>query len=634
MSRGWGWASAGLALLACACAPEVDGDEADAADESSDSSDAPDSGSGAESLDSSDAADSTDSSETSTETGGEQVYPERRVGIFYLAWHAYAADAIAQVPAAERHTIEDVIRSPTLQFSDLLAKHGLLDQASGFHWHDEPQLGFYCLYRRRPSDPPLAEPQQVPDCPDIAHTAATHAEQLWSAGVDFVYVDLTNFNTLSTASDVMALRPLEVLLEEWQALRDAGQPTPQIAAWLPAAAHGPDEVGLIERVLDLYADPTYDGLLLHDPASGREVVFVVDNEVFAVDPAALALIEAHDVIAVRLWGNLSAEALASGKAGWMQPCTRDGQFTTLVRPDLACNQGYSTTTPIGTIVSVSASYQLGYASLPYQASGRLEGLTLKQQFATAFAVQPDYLLINAWNEHIAQPQPNPHAAQFGSLARSMGKTDAADLDVGATWLWVDMYGRELGRDLEPTVTEGGAGLALLESCLRVHRSGHTSCTPEDQAGEACCQLGPGMTLIHVLRPAGGMLGDHIPTASEAEREGLLANGFVEVCNLFYAPPGLCGDATTRDGPFSLYAEGGPDRLALQRCWSGSDHFMTTSPDCEGTQVEGTLGWVSTLRTSETPRSLRRCLEAGVHYPWLDAACPGSAVDEGVLGYVR
>lgn len=622
----------GLGLLGCPAADEGPDDEQGVGtSEASSTSETSSTNETSSTSEASSESDTTDAS--SSESGGEQVYPERRVGIFYLAWHAYAADAMAQLPEAERHTIEDVLRSPSLHFSDLLVAPGLYEQASAFHYHAEPQLGFYCLYRRRADDPVVPEPWHVPDCPGIAATAASHAEQLWSIGVDFVYVDLTNFNTLSVASDVMALRPLEVLLEEWHALREAGTPTPQIAAWLPASAHGPDEVGLIDRVLALYADPTYDELLLRDAASGREVVFVVDNEVFAPDPAKLAAIEAHDVVAVRLWGNLSAERLAGGQAGWMQPCTVAGQFTTLVRPDQACAQGWSSNTPIGSIVSVSASFQLGYASLPYQASGRLGGLTLAKQFETAFAVAPDYLLINAWNEHIAQPQPNPYAAQYGSLARSMGKTDAPDADPGAAWLWVDMYGPGLSRDLEPTTVDGGAGHALLASCLRVYRSGHRSCTTQDVADEACCQLGPGMPLVHTLRPSADLLGDHVPTRDEAERQALLAQGWVEACNPFYAPPGLCGDATLRDGPFSLHGQGGPDRVALQRCWSGADHFLSTHPTCEGTQVEGSLGWLSSVRTSETPRSLRRCLQ-GVHFHWLDAPCPEGATDEGVLGYVR
>ncbi len=593
--------------------------------------------------DSSTDSESTDSESTDSESGDTDLdYPEQRVGIFYLAWHAYAADAIAQIDPSERYTYETVIRSPTLHASDMLATHGLLGQASSFHYHAEPELGFYCLYRRRPTDPILIEPEFVPDCPNISAVAATHAAQLWTAGVDFVYVDLTNFNTVSTAADVLALRPFEVLLAEWAALRAAGQPTPQIAAWLPAAAVDPGQIGLIEPVLDLYADPAFADLLLGDQASGRKVVFIVDNEVFSVSPANLALIEAQDLVAVPLWGNLPASTLAAGTAGWMQPCTVDGEFTTLVGPANACNQGHANTS-IGSVLSVSASYQLGYASLPYQSSGRLEGLTLKQQFATAFALQPDYLLINAWNEHIAQPQPNPHTAQFGAFARSMGETDVPLADPGAEWLWVDMAGRDLGRDIEPSQEDGDAAYLLMQSCLRVYRSGHVQCTADDQASEACCQLGAGMTLVRSLRHAsdmGQMTSDHVPTTSEAERDALVETGvWVEVCNPFYGPPGLCGNGTTRDGPFSVFAADlDASRTAIWRCHSGIDHFLSTSATCEGTEVEGLLGWASTTRTSATPRSLHRChnTSAQVHFHWLDDACPAlpGVVDESILGYVR
>lgn len=563
------------------------------------------------------------------------TYPSKRVGIFYLAWHAYAADAVNQLPAQDQLTIEDVIRSPSLHFTDVLHRHGLLNQATWFHYHAKPQLGFYCLYRKRPADAFVLN-----DCPGIAQTAATHAQQLWDAGIDFVYLDLTNFPVFSTASDVMALRPLEVLLEEWAALRAAGHPTPQVAAWLPIPSVAAGETPMYQKVLEVYGNPAFDGLLLTH--AGQKVMFIVDHGGLPIDAGHMADIQTHGHLPVRMWGNLDDSALSSGTSGWMQPCRQGGTFTTLVRPDSPCQQGYTASSPLGTVLSVSASYQVGYASLPYQASGRLGGLTFKKQFETAFAVQPSYLIVNAWNEHIAQPQANPHDASLGSLRRSMGETDVPAGDPGADWLWVDMYGRDLSRDIEPSVQDGGAAYELLKSCLRVYRSGHTSCTAQDQQSEACCQLGAGMHLVRSLRhvsDGGQMNTDHVVTLSENERDALVATGvWTEVCNLLYGPPGLCGGGTTGDGPFSLFADGGSGRTALYRCYTGADHFISTSATCEGTQTEGPLGWASDVRTSETPRPLRRCYNASAlaHFHWLDEHCPAlpGVQEEAILGFVR
>ena len=62
----------------------------------------------------------------------------------------------------------------------------------------------------------------------------------------------------------------------------------------------------------------------------------------------------------------------------------------------------------------------------------------------------------------------------------------------------------------------------------------------------------------------------------------------------------------------------------------------SDPACEGTTREGTLGWLSATRTSESPRPLRRCSSAAAQAPfhWLDEHCPEGVNEEAMLGYVR
>lgn len=551
-------------------------------------------------------------------------YPDQRVGIFYLAWHAFAAQVMQGLPEADRLVVEDAIRDTSLSFAGLLYDRGLYDASAAFHYHLRPAPGFYCLYRQRP-DEALAE-YDLADCPDIAATAALHAEQLWSAGVDFVYMDLTNLPTFSEFGDVIGLRPLEVLLEEWGALRAAGVPTPQIAAWVPAVE---GEDAMVLRVLEVYREHWDSDVLFRQRAGDAPALFVVGEG----EPGGLDAVRAAGVTPVPMWGNLDAATLAGGVAGWMQPCTSGGAFTTLVDPAVPCEQSYATGTPLGTVVSVSRSYQIGYASLPMQASGRLGGLTFQKQMETALAVRPDVLLINAWNEHLAQPQPNPYDPSLGGLRRSMGVTDVAD--DSADWLWVDMYGEEFSRDLEPSA-EGDEGYQLMASCLRVWRSGATAC---DDAGEACCQLADGVVMIRSLRERGGATGldtNHLLSNNPAEYQPLLDNGgWEELCNPIYGPPGLCGGGTG-DGPFMLYPDAGADRAALYRCYSGANHFFSLDPSCEGREVDYALGYLSTIRTSETPRPLRRCYNSAavVHFHWLDEHCPEGYLEEAILGYVR
>ena len=344
---------------------------------------------------------------------GEQChrYPQKRVGIFYHVWHAFAWDAVSQRPEGPGPTIDEIIATGG-SVDDVLPDADLKAQAQNFHYHVRPALDYYCLYRKRAGDADYAEPNAAPDCPDIESVAETHARQLWSAGVDFVFVDLTNLAGFSPRTDVLGLRPLEVLLEEWAALRARGVMTPQVAAWVQAPeVRGPM---VFERVLELYNRPEFAELLLRDDALDKKVLFAVDPRSTAEN---LATIEDNggreDVVAVRLWGNLDDASLEAGVASWMQPCEFRGEPSTILRNNALCDQGYSETTPIGTVLSVSTSYQRTYSSLPFRSPGRQDGLTLKRQFSTAFTVQPDYLLINGWNEFIAQPaeQPLPRRAQ-------------------------------------------------------------------------------------------------------------------------------------------------------------------------------------------------------------------------------
>lgn len=88
-------------------------------------------------------------------------------------------------------------------------------------------------------------------CPNITGVATQHAAWLTQAGFDYVAVDITNWpvtgninETTTVLNNEMAiLRPLQVLAEEWLALRAQGIPTPSIVAWPTAACGGDNTKG-------------------------------------------------------------------------------------------------------------------------------------------------------------------------------------------------------------------------------------------------------------------------------------------------------------------------------------------------------------------------------------------------------
>ena len=237
---------------------------------------------------------------------------------------------------------------------------------------------------------------------------------------------------------------------------------------------------------------------------------------------------------------------AKGEWSFMQSC-QDDAHTTSVSSDPAapCNQDLTINSPIGahgTSLTVGPSFQLSYSSLPFMAAGKLEGLTLKKQFQKAFkehaAGTLDYLMVGTFNEHIAQPQPNPYFSA-NAAAQSMGMP----LDPFAKNLWVDMYGDGVTRDLEPTKADGGRMWNLFLSCMRVFWGLNSTCS---SLNEACCDFADPLTAwanIWALRRGDQ---DYLLTADEGERNALVTEGWTELCSPFGGSSVFCAPAEPYD----------------------------------------------------------------------------------------
>jgi hypothetical protein len=559
--------------------------------------------------------------------------PLSRIGILYSVWHAPAATVQRKIAAAGKTPLamEDVLRSlagpSPRSFADIYP-NGEAAAAMNFFWMSTPKQGFYCLYRKRAGETGL-----LPDCPDIAATLANHARELLAAGVDHVVVDASNLTGVDAASDELQIRPTEVLFEEWAALRASGRITPQIAVWNPI----PTGATQWSRYMAVYADPKYEGLVLHDKTTGKKVFFVVDSG-GVLDASTLAQIEAdggkNDVVVQRMW-TLGATDAKRDKWAFMSPCRDGGHATTTPVGLASCDQAYTPASALGSAVAVSPSYQTGYASLPWNAAGKLSGITFQKEWATALAIMPKNVFVSGWNEFIAQPQPNPFTGD--PFARSVG----LERDPGGARLFVDTFGSELARDIEPTVQNGTADYDLLASCARVFRANAASGTHGcSMAGETCCDSSRDATYVVVLSLHDDGASDSLLTTSAAERASLVAAGaYREVCARYGTPSAFCVNASeprTPFGPFVAFAAPGQGRQAIQRCKAGAQHFYSKDAACEGQTREGLLAYVADVPSSSMPRRLERChvVATGEYVEALGAACPSGAVDEGTLGYVR
>eukprot|EP00937_MAST-01D_sp_MAST-1D-sp2_P006155 g6155.t1 len=494
-----------------------------------------------------------------------------RVGIMYEGWHAPAVQAIEDCSGCARPalTVEDVVRSNgTVSLADAYATRDA-SKAAGFQFHKQPQDGFYCIYRKRATDTHGAT--GLRDCRNISATAARHAATLTEAGVDFVVVDSTNIQTDSEFGDAIQLRPFEVLAEEWHALRLRGLPSPQLAIWQNLQ----DPNGTLwRRFVDargVYANASYGNgpggsdLLLRDgrSGSGRAVFFTTASP----SPQLVAALEdgqgPYNVTTQVMWA--LRDRFEQGEMAFMSPCTGGGGgggggvFTTSVPVENApapCAQKMTRNArlgPRGTALTVGPSYQLSYASLPWRAAGKLGGATLAAQFRTAFArrAELDTLLIGTFNEHVAQPQPNPFAPAY-ARAVSLGLGDTGPngtAGADAAQLWVDMWGDGAARDLEPTVSDAGAAWRLLSSCLRVLAAA-AECDDGSAAagGEECCDtLAPQRRWRAVWVLALGAR-DLLATVDAAERTALLGGGggWREVCTPFGGAAAFCNGTAAAD----------------------------------------------------------------------------------------
>jgi len=395
-----------------------------------------------------------------------------------------------------------------------------------------------------------------------------------------------------------------------------------------------------------YNDPAYDDLIFKDASSGKKVLFTTANPTASL----VQQIEASGkIVVVTMWAERNN--FDQGEWAFFSPCTEGGSFTSSVYSDPArpCGQHATTNSKIGkhgTSLTVGPSYQLSYASLPFRASGKLGGLTLKKQFERAFTENAkgtlDYLMVGTFNEHIAQPQKNKYLA----WVRSMG----LEKDSLGTSLWVDMYGDGISRDMEPTVEDGGQMWMLFESCMRVFKTGTATCS---DVTELCCKRGSADPKSHWVNVwslhHGGENGDRLLTTDQHERSVLLKQGWAEVCSAAGGASAFCawrgGMAPTaaeyRGGPFVMYASslgGAGASTPCHRCITPKGmHFISGEEDCHGKgKLESTLGFASAHPSTETPRSLRLCerVNTGAFFHSLDSQCDaGSRIVEH-LGFVH
>jgi hypothetical protein len=538
----------------------------------------------------------------------------KSVGILYEVWHTGAARLMKQLQqkGLPQLTVEQVIRSDgKLTLDDVYVKHGL---PNGDIYNVQPELGFYCLYRSRSSN------DTSQDCDNISHVAEMHAKMLLGANIDYISVDVTNWPIANAGTDLAVIRPTEVLFEEWLALRKRGIPTPQISVWpcSPASTGSNPSTSTWKALLEsLYNKPEYDELVYK--IDGKKVVFLPKNS-NCYDVTVEKMIRSNggrnDVVTIPMWAQFPQEDFAKGVWGFFSMCvsSRTRGYTSTIVGEDNCNQpvSYFNGDSSRKAVSVSPSYQSNWASLPGGAAGKFRGLTLFQQFQKVFEVEPEFVFVSSFNEHIG-------GRQKGISSGNMWFDQGLPYDSQNKLLWVDTYATEFSRDVEPSLEGGDRIFRMLGSCLSLYKQSK-NCS--QGSSELCCQSQEFDVFRNVWSLRLANSADSLLTVDENEKNALTKSGnWKEVCWPTGGPSVFCVDMGSsfdgRAGSFILYSKPVNDVAvdALYRCITPqARHFPSLDANCEQLgKAESLLGYVSRVKRSETSRRLTRCMRKSGTY---------------------
>jgi hypothetical protein len=321
------------------------------------------------------------------------------------------------------YTIESILQNSSLSFADSVWRFG--PHAASIEWqnyskicdpmHQEPMIGFYCLYRKRENE--TSGP--IPDCPETSYVLKTHASELSSVGFDFIATDFTNWdkdprNETTPGSDFYQLRPLEIIAEEFANARLNGQATPQLTVFAQVNLGGDlfhwylDELFNNETLLNL--DLIYRNRN-SSRVPGMKKIFIAADLGNVTDLDAIKEITSNggknDIIVPMMWfaPNASGEWENSGRLSYFSRCISIHEDSSLIdfstdswiNLDIPCNHKKTLSSPVGSSWTISTGLSIN--SVPFGAV-RFNGLLLKKQWYDVFAdpTPTDFLFAPSWNE--------------------------------------------------------------------------------------------------------------------------------------------------------------------------------------------------------------------------------------------
>ncbi len=348
-----------------------------------------------------------------------------KVGIMYSLWHC---------PISPYYTndIYDV--------SEILAGRQEWGPIPAFHWWDKPKRGYYCL--------------SIDD-----NIIVEHAVMLREAGIDFVYLDVTNWpwadERVNARRSIM--EPYNNMLEVWSTVPNA----PKIVPWAPLTSDSTMMDYLLERLNE------YPNMLFI--YRGKPLVLVVDNLGFPPDEERIELLTERYTVR-KMWGLLLQTTDPSTWSG-LEPCQegfKESQGT------IDCNQRVAYYNGQVEQVGIATAYQRDYISNIVTAVPKFYGRTFVKQFETLFDYsEVPIATVGTWNEWMAQ---RFCFDEFGQFTANPENCFLEQFPNGAR-IFVDQYDIEYNKDIEPADNEmGDFYYQLMKQCITLYKQGE-SCDP-------------------------------------------------------------------------------------------------------------------------------------------------------------
>ena len=278
--------------------------------------------------------------------------------------------------------------------SEVLAGNQNWGPYAAFHYWSKPALGYYTSSN--------------------VDVIRTHMTQLYTAGVDFIIIDLTNAHDgyLGTAQWTNYIqKPMDALLKTIVEMRTEGLGTPYVVLWVGDWV-GESKGPLYQKLYDeYYAKEEYLDCFVYWDEKPLMLTAYTQPEDFPLND--------QDIFTVRSMWNYLSKGRPEGQWSYM---ARSNYKQYATGPDGKPEQ-----------MNIATAAFRHYMTWTDTADGRQGGLFWHAQWLSAFETRPKIITLTWWNEWTAQ-----------RLLTEDGE-----------YVFVDNYNQEYSRDLEPM--EGGHG---------------------------------------------------------------------------------------------------------------------------------------------------------------------------------